>query len=278
MATINIALLGRGVVTGQAGLPRHPAAGPRRPGDGRLDPLLRAEVGDGGGRRHLPHPRPAGRPDHPDPARISTTRKVYATVGIERPGATVDVYLEIQRQQPNTGEGTVRGKVLRQSSGQPAVPAAGARITVYADGHPIDSMETRDDGSYAFAHVPAGRVSLQAADWRVSRASAVVDLLLADGETRYQDLKLVDGGTRTLVGQVLFRDPITNTLQPVEGAVAFVKGPGNFAYSDAGGTYRIEGVPVQSVEEHLRGHGDRFPAAVRRPRGPAADHSRPARK
>jgi len=246
MATINIALLGRGAVQGK--LVYLDTQLPVPEGTVRAASTLFSEQKsvriEADGTFRIP-----GMPVGPITLTGSDQqgRKVYATVGIERPGATVDVYLELQRQQPNTGKGTVRGTVLRQRSGEAAVPAAGARIAVYSDGHPIDGGTTAADGTFEFTDVPSGRVSLQAADWRISRASSVVDLTLADGETRYIELKLTDGGTRVVSGQVLFRDPITSTLLPVEGAVAFIKGPGNFAYTDATGTYRIEGVPVQAA-------------------------------
>ena len=68
-------------------------------------------------------------------------------------------------------------------------------------------------------------------------------------------------GSRTVQGAVYFHDPITNTNVPVQGAVAFIPGPGVFAYTDAFGRYRIEGVPVQDmvrVKNVLKGTGTRL--------------------
>ncbi|MCP4656057.1 MAG: carboxypeptidase regulatory-like domain-containing protein, partial [bacterium] len=105
-------------------------------------------------------------------------------------------------------------------------------------------------GRFRFDDVPEGRVSLQAADWRVSRTPAFTDLILGAGDTAEVDLTLPEGSTRTVTGTVHFDDPISGSLIPLEGVVAFIAGPGNFAYTGADGRYRIEGVPVQGVSDH----------------------------
>ena len=45
--------------------------------------------------------------------------------------------------------------------------------------------------------------------------------------------------------------PLPHHHVPVAGAPVFIEGPGNFAYTDVSGAYRIEGVPVQGVTDPL---------------------------
>ncbi|MCP4657829.1 MAG: hypothetical protein GY856_20670, partial [bacterium] len=53
----------------------------------------------------------------------------------------------------------------------------------------------------------------------------------------------------TLTGEVVFHDPFTDLLVPVEGAGVAVEGPGIFTYTAADGTYRLDGVPDQGAWE-----------------------------
>jgi hypothetical protein len=167
-------------------------------------------------------------------------RRVYATVGIDEPGATVDVRLEIPRAAPSLGN--VSGRVIRASDGD---PVTGARVQASHNGHGVGTVITDAFGRFRFEDLPAGQITLQAAAWEVSRSSVVSAVQLAAGETREVTLRLADGDTRTVTGRVVFHDAVSNTDLPVEGAVAFINGPGIFAYTDADGRYRLEGVPVQ---------------------------------
>jgi hypothetical protein len=171
-------------------------------------------------------------------------RRVYATVGVETPGSTVDVRLEIPRAPPALG--AVTGRVVRFTTGD---PVEGAFVTAYNNGHGVDGATTDAFGRFRFDQVPAGQVTLQAAAWEVSRSSVVASFTLAAGETHDAILRLPDGATRTVTGTVVYHDPVSSTDLPVEGAAAFISGPGVFAYTDATGRYRIEGVPVQGLEE-----------------------------
>lgn len=141
------------------------------------------------------------------------------------------------------------GRVLRQMTGGDPEPAAGARIAIYSEGRQIAEKTTGERGDFRFEDVPEGRVSLQAADFRISRTPVFTDLLLAAGETLEVELLLSESLARTVSGSVQFHDPITNSLIPIEGAVAFIEGPGNFAYTDAAGNYRLDGVPVQGLND-----------------------------
>jgi len=174
--------------------------------------------------------------------------RVYATVGIEQPGAIVDVELKLPRTRP-LGEGTVEGTVFRQPASGERQPHSGARVAVYSKGQPVAETTSDSLGRFAVRNVPEGQVTVQAADWRVSRTAALTDVMLAAGDTVQVELTLSSSEPRTVAGSVYFHDPVTNADLPIEGAVAFIKGPGVYAYSDANGVYRIENVPVQGVTD-----------------------------
>ncbi|MEO1086016.1 MAG: carboxypeptidase-like regulatory domain-containing protein, partial [Acidobacteriota bacterium] len=247
LAHVNIALLGRGHITGKLVFLDNQAPVPegRVTAASTLFSEQKTIFVEPDGSFRIP-----GMPVGPITlsGRDKDGRRVYATVGIERPGDTVDVHLEIQRTEEIRGSGSVLGKVYLRR-GDDEVVASDARIVCYSEGRVVASQRTDDDGLYRFDDVPAGRVTLQAADFRISRTSVVTDLILADGETAEVDLRIPDGGTRTVVGEVKFRDPFVNELIPVVGAVAFIAGPGNYAYTDENGEYRIEGVPTQGVTD-----------------------------
>ena len=168
----------------------------------------------------------------------------YATVGVDTPGAIADALVEVPRFVP--GKGTVVGVVLGATSGE-AIP--GTRVVVYSKGAALGDQLTDSLGRFRFDDVPEGQASLQAANWAISRVAVFTDFTLAAGETKELTLRLPEGSSRTVTGTVLFHDPITNTNVPIQGAVAFIAGPGMFAYTDAFGHYRIEGVPVQGANE-----------------------------
>ncbi len=175
----------------------------------------------------------------------------YATVALEQPGATVEVVLEIDRAR-GAGVGIVTGKVLRQGpGGDPAArePAPGATVAVYASGTLVAQRQTDAYGNFRFEQVPAGQVSVQAADWRISRSAAFTDVLLPADQSVDVTLVLPASTPRTVVGRVLFRDPITGVGIPVQGAVACINGPGVFAYTGVDGSYRLEGVPTQGTSD-----------------------------
>ncbi|MCM3876625.1 MAG: Ig-like domain-containing protein, partial [Thermoanaerobaculia bacterium] len=172
--------------------------------------------------------------------------RVYETVGIQRPGDVVNVTLRLGRTGPQK-TGTVAATVLRLRSGSPPVVSPGAAVAVYAEGHFIEGKTSDSLGNATFRNVPAGRVSVQAADFSISRTPAITDLTLAADATVTATLVLADAAPRSVIGRVLFHDGPTNTNLPVPGAVAFITGPGVFAYTDATGTYRIDGVPVQAA-------------------------------
>ena len=243
LARINIALLGRGTVRGQVVYADD--GSPVTTGTVRAASTLfnqaKSVLAGADGSFVIP-----GVPVGPITltARDQDGRVVYATVGVAEPGDTVEVVLRMPRTVP--GMGTVAGRVVGAVSGEPIV---GAQVTVYSSGASLASQNVDAFGRFRFDGVPAGQVSLQAANWAVSRTAIFTDLLLAAGETKEVELRLPEGATRVVNGAVYFHDPITNTNVPIEGAVAFISGPGVFAYTDAAGRYAIEGVPVQGASE-----------------------------
>ena len=181
--------------------------------------------------------------------RDSEGRVVYATVGIERPGEVVHVVLEMPRTQP-PGMGTVVGTVLRQGSGPdapPPKPVAGATVEVTAQGGSLGKVATDGFGHFRVANVPAGQVTVQAADWRISRTSVLTDLTLAADQVADVTLTLPDEQTRSVAGRVLFYDAASNSHLPVANASVFISGPGVFAYTGTDGRYQIDGVPAQAA-------------------------------
>jgi len=246
MARINIALLGRGTLTGRAvyGDDFSPVGQGTVRAASTLFNEEKTVVLKADGTFTVP-----GMPVGPITLVVEDRdgRVGYATVGIDRAGATVEALVEVPRIIP--GKGTVAGRVVGATTGD---AIAGARVAVYSKGAQLDVQETDDFGRFRFDGVPEGQVSLQAANWAVSRVAIFTDLTLAAGETKEMTLRLPQGASRAVAGAVYFHDPVSNTNVPVQGAVAFVEGPGVFAYTDAFGRYRIEGVPVQGANESYR--------------------------
>ncbi len=72
-------------------------------------------------------------------------------------------------------------------------------------------------------------MTIQAADFQVSRTPVLVDLMLAAHQTLEVELVISETTTRTVCGTVLFHEPLDNVDVPVQGAVAFIPCPGVFA-------------------------------------------------
>lgn len=176
----------------------------------------------------------------------SEFRRVFETLAIEGPGEVVSVTLRVPRIR--TGVGTVRGVVTTTGNGGEPQPLGGATVQVFSRGGHIGSSTSTSDGEFHFDGVPAGQVTVQAAEWGISRTAAHTDLLLADGQDVFVELRITEASTRAVEGQVLFQDPYLGLI-PVAGATALIGGPGVFAHSDSEGRYRIEGVPVQGLTD-----------------------------
>ncbi|MEO8584735.1 MAG: Ig-like domain-containing protein [Acidobacteriota bacterium] len=177
--------------------------------------------------------------------------RVYQTVGLQQPGQTVTVLLQLARNAPPK-TGTVVGRVLRQRSGSPPPPpdaSPGAQVAVYANGSLIQQKLSDASGNFRFDKVPEGQIQVQAADFSVSRTPAIGGAVLAADATVTLTLTISDAVPRVVTGRVLYHDGALNVDVPVTGAVAFITGPGVFAYTDTSGSYRIEGVPVQGLAD-----------------------------
>lgn len=249
LARIDIALLGRGSVMGSVlyedGVP---VAGAAVTGASTLFSEVRTATAGTDGAFRV-DALPVG------PVTVSARdregRSAHATVGLAGPGDVKSLTLRIPRGQlPRTG--TVVGTVLlrRQGATGPVTePASGARVAAYSDGVARDAVTVGSTGTFRFEAVPEGRVTVQAADFTVSRTPALADVDLPAGQTAEVTLTLAASATRAVTGRVLFHDPLANADVPVAGATVFVPGPGSFAYTEADGTYRIEDVPSQGVGE-----------------------------
>lgn len=172
--------------------------------------------------------------------------RVFATVGIERPGDTVNVELEIQREEekpPTFGE--VAGVVRLLLADGSTAPVGGADVAVYAQGGVVGTSTTGTDGSFWVSKVPTGQVTIQAASWQVSRSPALTDVNLSEGQVARVTLTLAQNPVRSVTGRVLLADPVGGGLVPVQGAAVFIEGPGTFSYSLPDGTFRLDGVPGQ---------------------------------
>ena len=249
LATINIALLGRGTVTGR--LVWADTGAPVAAGTVIAASTLFSEMttvtpaADGTF-------TVAGVPVGPITitGRDADGHSVYATVGISSPGAVVDVVLELQRAAV-PGTGTVLGSVVRRrsASGSEEVGVGGADVAVYVAGRPFAQRTTDAAGRFRFDDVPEGQVTVQAASWAVSRTAVLTDLILATGETQVVKVILSESLPRTVVGTVFFLDPVLGTAVPVAGAPVFIPRLGVLSYTAADGSYRLEGVPVQGVAD-----------------------------
>ncbi len=249
LARINLSFLGRGTLTGRAVYDDGGAAiGAAVTAASTLFSEVRtAKAGADGGFRV------DGLPVGPITvtARDAEGRSASATVALGGPGAKVETTLRLERSRPPR-IGTVSGRVLFRSetaSGPQAEPVAGARVAVYSAGAPYGEAVTGTAGTFRFTGVPAGRVTLQAADFTRSRTAAIADVDLAAEGSADATLILAASSPRSVAGKVLFHDPLAQADVPASGATVFVEGPGSFAVTDAAGDYRIDGVPAQGVGE-----------------------------
>ena len=249
LATINIALLGRGTVTGRlvwadTGAPI--AGGTVIAASTLFSEMSTVSTAPDGTFNF------SGVPVGPITitGRDADGHSVYATVGISSPGAVADVVLELQRGA-TPGTGTILGSVVRRRSavGGEEVGVEGADVALYSAGRPFAQDTTDASGRFRFNDVPEGQVTVQAASWAVSRTSVITDLILSAGETRAVKVVLSESLPRAVVGSVFFLDPVLGAPVPVVGAPVFIPGPGVLTYTAADGSYRLEGVPVQGVTD-----------------------------
>jgi hypothetical protein len=177
----------------------------------------------------------------------------YASGEIATPGALVHKDISIYRQ-PFPGLGTVHGTVTRSDTG---APVAGARVGVYSQGYGMQDVFTDSDGHFTFEKVPAGFITVIAAEWSLSRVQAAFDFDLRADEVRQIDLALSvvpDQPLATVTGDILREDPLFPGNQtkyiPVPGALVKIDGMrivtadenGHYVYDDVPATFTGRGI------------------------------------
>ncbi|MCA1733410.1 MAG: hypothetical protein LC732_07400, partial [Acidobacteria bacterium] len=170
---------------------------------------------------------------------------VYAAVELNLPGQIVTKDLTIVRRS-NPGLGSVSGVVRRSDTLE---PVAAARVGVFSDGYAVGETYTGSDGRFAFERVPAGFVTVLAADWSVSAVAAAADFDLAADANRELTLTLEvvpETELETLEGNVLREDPLNpgspSHYQPVADALVRIEGVGTVT-ADANGQFIFATVP-----------------------------------
>jgi hypothetical protein len=167
-------------------------------------------------------------------ARDDRGNVVYAAAELRTPGELLvqDLVLQIRE---NPGTGAIRGRVIRSDNNE---PATSARVRIYTQGFGFDEKAVAADGSFAFDRVPAGLVSVSAADWAISREAAVVDIDLRADETR-------GVGTLTMVVPAA-----GDTSAAIEGAVSRIAAGVSTAVPSA--IVEISGLPAVVADESGR--------------------------
>jgi hypothetical protein len=246
MANVNIALLGRGAISGHlkyADSQEPVFRGRVEAASTLFNELKSANVDTDGAFRFEAVPVGPITLTGRDPE----GRAVYATVEVAQSGSEVEVELRLPRPPP-PGLGTVRGRVLIFRGGQD-YPAPGAHVGVWVGGNLFGLTTAEEDGSFVFPGIPAGQVTLQAADFGVSRTAVLQDQILPVGGTVYATLRIPETLPKTIVGKVEVLDLATGTRSPLVGAPVFISGPGNYSRTDSAGRYVISGVPTQANGE-----------------------------
>ncbi|MBI2215060.1 MAG: hypothetical protein HYU52_15535, partial [Acidobacteria bacterium] len=167
----------------------------------------------------------------------------YAANELKSGGQTLTQDLSIYRQ-PFPGVGIVRGVVLRSDTD---APVAGAQVGVYSQGYPVQGGTTDSLGRFELTGVPAGLVTVLAADWSVSREAASEERDLAADSVQELVLRLaVPGATTRLVrihGQVVREDAVDPTKsEPVANALVKIEGTLTVT-ADENGNYVYESMP-----------------------------------
>ncbi|MFZ2490065.1 MAG: Ig-like domain-containing protein, partial [Thermoanaerobaculia bacterium] len=167
----------------------------------------------------------------------------WASGEIATPGQVAVRDLLIYRK-PFPGTGTIFGTVRRSDTLEPVF---GARVGVFTQGFGFGEAMTDSTGRFEFRKVPAGFVTVLAAEWSVSRESAASDFDLRPDETKEVGLTLAVVPPSTalvaLVGDVVRENALDPAIQePVPDAV--VKLGSLTATADAAGHFRLEGLPV----------------------------------
>ena len=169
----------------------------------------------------------------------------FAANELKSGGQTVTQDLSIYRR-PFPGVGTVRGVVLR--SDKAGVPVVGAQVGVYSQGYPVHGGTTDSLGRFEFTDIPAGLITVLAADWSISREAASSERDLAADSVQELVLTLnVPAATARLVrihGDVRREDAfdpskselVANALVKIDGTLTVT--------ADENGEYVYESMPT----------------------------------
>jgi len=148
-------------------------------------------------------------------------------------------------RQPFPGVGTVYGRVIRNDTN---APVAGAHVGVYSQGYGFGEIFTDATGTFSFAKVPAGFVTVLAANFGISPTEVAVDFDLKANESRNMgDFILAIPTANTVMvsvdGDVTSEDPlIPGHFQAVPNAQVQIDGM-PVVVANAAGHYRYDSVP-----------------------------------
>ena len=181
-------------------------------------------------------------------------RITYATNQIATPGQVVTQDLVIQKKD-FPGTGTIRVTVRRSDfpASDPRSIVPNAHVGVYTQGYGLTDAFTDSSGKFEFTKVPAGLVSLLAAEFSITRESAGIEMDLKPDTVIDTTITLhvattqEQAGQITLVGVIKRDDPTapqdSTKDVAVAGAVINVTGLEGVV-ADADGKYAIPNVPL----------------------------------
>ncbi|HEX6178261.1 MAG TPA: carboxypeptidase regulatory-like domain-containing protein, partial [Thermoanaerobaculia bacterium] len=173
----------------------------------------------------------------------------FAASEIATPGQVAGIDLTIVRQ-PFPGVGAIRGRVVRSDDGR---PVGGARVGVSTQGFGLDETLTDAEGRYEFRRVPAGFVTVLAANWSIAGEAAHADFDLRADETvevppLILPIRTAEDPVTAVDGVVLREDPLhpgdPSFYQPVRGAVIAI-GSREPIFSDTTGRFTLAAVPIR---------------------------------
>ena len=181
----------------------------------------------------------------------SSGNVAFASNQIHFPGEALRQDLVIHLK-PFPGTGTVRITVRRSdiSASDPRSLVAGAHVGVFTEGYGLVDGSTDSNGRAEFTKIPAGTISILAAEFGITQRSAGVEVDLRPDSVVDQTLTLdvptpADLASRATLSGTVFRDDPFNptSLTPVAGALVTVSG---FASVTAGadGKFTYEGIPL----------------------------------
>jgi len=170
----------------------------------------------------------------------------FAASEIKTPGQRLVRDLSIFRR-PHPGIATISG-VVRRSDTNGVV--ANARVGIYTQGYGLVDGYTDTSGRFTFTKVPAGFVTVLAAEWNVSREATALDFDLAADETRELTLILNVKPAEALVvveGDVTRENPLfpgdTSKYEKVPGALVKIEGA-QATTADANGHFVFPSIPT----------------------------------